>query len=70
MKFLFGLTVIYFQLLECILQVLQAVLTPVDNLKRLLRPPIFDKTRLVTFTVQQRNCNDWFLPEREKREWL
>jgi hypothetical protein len=42
------------------------VLTPVDNLQRLLRPPIFDKTRLVFYKkVRQRNYTNWFLPDRE-----
>jgi hypothetical protein len=42
-------------------------LTPVDNLQRPLRLPIFDKTRLVAFheNVRQRNYTNWFLPVRE-----
>jgi hypothetical protein len=40
------------------------VLTPVYNLQRLFRLPIFDETRLVAFrkTVRQRNYTNWFLP--------
>jgi hypothetical protein len=40
---------------------------PIKNLQRLLRLPIFDKTRLVAFhkKVRQRNYTNWFLPDRE-----
>jgi hypothetical protein len=45
------------------------VLTVIDNLKCLLRLPIFDKTRLVAFhkTLTQRNYTNWFLPVRENK---
>jgi hypothetical protein len=47
------------------------VLTPVNNLQLLLRLPILDKFRLVTFHLQatQRNYNNWFPPVQEKREF-
>ncbi len=66
----FGLSVFYFQLLECILKVLQTSTDPVDNSQRLLRLSNFDKTRLVAFHLQYNkgNSNNWFLPERVKRE--
>jgi hypothetical protein len=43
------------------------VLTPVNNLQRILGLPIFDKTRLVAFhkIATQRNYTNWFLPVRE-----
>ncbi len=45
------------------------VQTPVDNLQRLLRLPIFDKTILVAFlkTMSQRNYTNRFLPVRENK---
>ncbi len=53
----FGLSVFYFQLLECILQVLQTSTDPVNNLQHLLRLPNFDKTRLVAFHLQYNKGN-------------
>jgi hypothetical protein len=44
----FGLVIFYFQLLKCIIQVLQISTDPIDNLLRLLKQPIFEKTRLVS----------------------
>jgi hypothetical protein len=65
----FGLSVFYFHLLECILQVLQISTDPVNKSRHLLRPAYFDKARLVAFHLQcnKGNYNNWFLPEREKR---
>jgi hypothetical protein len=68
---LFGLSIFYFQLLECIFKPYRQVLTPVDNLLHLLRQPIFNKFRLVLFHLQYNNkgnCDNCFSPEREKRE--
>jgi hypothetical protein len=51
---LFQLSVIYISYSQ--------VLTPVNNLKLLLKLPVLDKLRLVTFHLQatQRNYNNWF----------
>jgi hypothetical protein len=54
-KNLFSFPVFYFQLLECIYyKSYRQVLTSVDNLQCLLRPPIFDKTRFIAFHLE---CN-------------
>jgi hypothetical protein len=65
-KNLFGLFwVLYFRLV--LFTSHKQVLTPIDNLQRLLSLPIFDKPRLVTFykTAAQRNYTNWFLPLKE-----
>jgi len=58
----FGLfQMLYFQL-SVIYMSYRQVLTPINNLQLLLRLPILDKFKLVTFRLQatQRNYSNWF----------
>jgi hypothetical protein len=66
-KNLFGLSRLLFSASSVIYKSYRQVLTPVDNLQRLLRLPIFDKTTLIAFhkTSTQRNYTNWFFPVRE-----
>ncbi len=64
---LFGLFILLFSASSVYYKSYRQVLTPVNNLQRLLRLAIFDKTRLVAFhkKVRQINYTNWFLPDRE-----
>jgi hypothetical protein len=68
MKNLFGFTSLLFSASSVYCKSYRHVLTPVDNLQRLLRLPIFDKTRLVAIhkMVRQRKYTNWFLTDKEK----
>jgi hypothetical protein len=63
----FGLFMFLFSVSSVIYKSYRQVLTPVNNSQHLLRPPIFNKTRLVAFhkTLTQRNYTNWFLLFRE-----
>ncbi len=66
MKNLFGLINVF--IFSFYYKSLRQVLTPIDNLQRLLRLPIFDKTRLVVafhLKCDKINYNNCFLPDNE-----
>ncbi len=67
MKNLFGLFILLFSASSVYYKSYRQVLTPINNLQRLLRLSIFDKIRLVAFhkKASQRNYTNWFLPDRE-----
>jgi hypothetical protein len=63
----FGLFRLLFSASSVYYKPYRQVQTPIDNLQRLLRPPIFDKTRRVAFhrKLKQRNYSKCFVPEKE-----
>jgi hypothetical protein len=63
----FGLSFFYFRLLSVLYKSYRQVMTPIDNLPRLLRQPIFEKLRHVVFHLQH-NKESNFTRGSEKQE--